>query len=276
METDSDHCEVICMAIPLYPRSPNCPEQELHRAVCGVEHYGLHTEKIASGLANLNFQKFSQAAHGPGTNTNAVPGSISAWQDEFPKLRSFPPDLQMSSVEDEQNPHSFLTQLVDPLTEEHRDVTDLKHGLAGLVTFGDFEQGGDLVLKELGVRIPFQFGSHCHLRGRVEIIQAEIEAAMKNHFAPLPDSTDSRMIQLLEGGQRQEFRQLALEVQIISAIEEAQKEIVKNPFEKRPEERAQRTKANTAGETGCYESGRVNSGKHNKQNLVDDCARKET
>lgn len=55
---------------------------------------------------------------------------------------------------------------MDPLTEGHRDVTDYKYGLAGLVTFGDFDQGGDLVLKELGVRIPFPSGSHCHLRGR--------------------------------------------------------------------------------------------------------------
>ncbi|KAK8005612.1 hypothetical protein PG990_011649 [Apiospora arundinis] len=34
------------------------------------------------------------------------------------------------------------------------------------MTFGDFKEGGDLVLKELGVQIAFPSGSHCHLRGR--------------------------------------------------------------------------------------------------------------
>lgn len=52
------------------------------------------------------------------------------------------------------------------MTEGHRDVGDLRHGLPVLVTFGDFDQGGDLLLKELGFRIPFPSGSHCHLRGR--------------------------------------------------------------------------------------------------------------
>ncbi|KAK8023877.1 hypothetical protein PG993_011943 [Apiospora rasikravindrae] len=153
--------------------------------VCGVEHYGLHTEKIASGLPNLKFQKFSQAKWGPGIRSKAGAGGDSAWQEEFPKVltglyglatkqlreslsrwdpdlhaecvklhNSFPLDLQLSSVKDGQNPYSSA-QLVDPLTEGHRDTTDLKHGLAGIATFGDFDQGGDLVLKELGVRIPF-------------------------------------------------------------------------------------------------------------------------
>lgn len=40
----------------------------------------------------------------------------------------------------------------------------MKGGLAGLTCFGDFT-GGDLVLKELGVRMIFPPGSTCLLRG---------------------------------------------------------------------------------------------------------------
>ncbi|KAK7917674.1 hypothetical protein PG985_011282 [Apiospora marii] len=145
------------------PRSPNCPRTELHRAVCGVEHYGLRTELIAADLAHLKFQRFSQAKHGFGAQTKAGPGGDAAWQNEFPKLLT-----GLYGLATKQLRESLVRwdPLVDPLTEGHRDVTDFKHGLAGLVTFGDFDQGGDLVLKELGVRIPFPSGSHCHLRGR--------------------------------------------------------------------------------------------------------------
>ncbi|KAK6856510.1 hypothetical protein PG995_006697 [Apiospora arundinis] len=179
------------------PRSIDCGWNELHRAVCGVEHYGIHTEKTASALRNLKFQKFSQAVHGPyrDTRTGAPSKLIEAWENEFPKLKkgvygiatkqlreslskwdpqlyqesieihqSFPGSWRVDSIADGQDPYAFVAQLVDPLTEGHRDISDLKYGLAGLMTFGGFKEGGDLVLKELGVRIAFPSGSHCHLR----------------------------------------------------------------------------------------------------------------
>ncbi|KAK7973735.1 hypothetical protein PG989_015583 [Apiospora arundinis] len=157
------------------PRSEDCGRNELHRAVCGVEHYGIHTEKTASALRNLKFQKFSQAVHGPyrDTRTGAPSKLIEAWENEFPKLKkgvygiatkqlreslskrdpqlyqesieihqSFPGSWRVDSVADGQDPYAFVAQLVDPLTEGHRDISDLKYGLAGLMTFGDFNQGG--------------------------------------------------------------------------------------------------------------------------------------
>ncbi|KAK8102356.1 hypothetical protein PG984_015502 [Apiospora sp. TS-2023a] len=262
------------------PRSPSCPETDLHRAVCGVEHYGLRTELVNSGLAGLRLQKFSQAKHSFGTRTIAGPGTDAAWRDEFPKLLTglyglatkqlreslirwdpvlhdecvtihnrFPKDHQLSS-------------LVDPLTEGHRDVTDWKHGLAGLVTFGDFNQGGDLVLKELGDRISFPSGSHCHLRGRelhhsiteysagnngglrhslvmtnkesvrtlyhktldpgVKVIEAVVaQAVSAGEYTPRQDETDDDLVRLWNAGLSTDFRQLAFEVQMRNANEEA-------------------------------------------------------
>ncbi|KAK8067741.1 hypothetical protein PG996_006853 [Apiospora saccharicola] len=276
------------------PRSEYCPASKLHRAVCGVEHYGIHTERVASALTNLKFQKFSQAIWGPNRGKGKDPSATPSWRDEFPKLRtglygiatkqlreslvrwdpdlhqenvqvhtSFPQDWQAGTVRDGNDPYSYLAQLVDPLTEGHRDVGDLMHGLAGLVTFGDFNQGGDLVVKELGVRIPFPSGSHCHLRGRelhhaithydggdygglrhslvmtnkesvrrlyydelqpgVEIFKGVVRRAIASNFMPIPNSGDARLMNALATGNDVEFTQLAFEAQLKHAYNEAEK-----------------------------------------------------
>ncbi|KAG6354102.1 hypothetical protein INS49_005073 [Diaporthe citri] len=119
-----------------------------------------------------------------------------AWKDEFPKLKGgvygvaakvstlvleawdhklyeayleirqhLPEELKMTLATTCENPYGYMAQLVDTLTEGHTDVKDWMQGMAALTCFGNFS-GGDLVLKQLGVRIAFPSGSNCHLRGQ--------------------------------------------------------------------------------------------------------------
>jgi hypothetical protein len=73
--------------------------------------------------------------------------------------------------------HALLGNMA---TQDHLD-SDAAYGVAGIVTFGDFEgvslvnghredmltsiSGADLVLWQLGLRMPFASGSVCMLRG---------------------------------------------------------------------------------------------------------------
>ncbi|KAH9887162.1 hypothetical protein F4778DRAFT_436504 [Xylariomycetidae sp. FL2044] len=60
---------------------------------------------------------------------------------------------------------SLRAILVNVMTYEHRDVMDWHHGFAGLVLLGDY-QGGDLLIRELGLQIESRPGCLQLLRGR--------------------------------------------------------------------------------------------------------------
>lgn len=62
-------------------------------------------------------------------------------------------------------PFAIRALLVNLMTNDHRDVSGWRHGLAGLVAVGKFE-GGDLLLRELGLRIESKPGSLQLIRGR--------------------------------------------------------------------------------------------------------------
>ncbi|KAI1085231.1 hypothetical protein F5B20DRAFT_589995 [Whalleya microplaca] len=62
------------------------------------------------------------------------------------------------------DPFVMRAALINLMTNEHKDKGDWRHGFAGLVSVGDFE-GGDLLLRELGLRIESPPGS-IQLRGR--------------------------------------------------------------------------------------------------------------
>lgn len=80
------------------------------------------------------------------------------------------------------NPYGYLAHLFDAQTEGHTDSTDWEGALAALTCFGDFtgkswgsslliyllinSAGGNFVVPELDLNIPFPSGSNCHLRGR--------------------------------------------------------------------------------------------------------------
>ncbi|KAI0480739.1 hypothetical protein GGR56DRAFT_671825 [Xylariaceae sp. FL0804] len=62
-------------------------------------------------------------------------------------------------------PFAIKALLVNVMTNEHTDDGDWRRGLAGLVSVGDFE-GGDLLLRQLGLRIKAAPGSVQLIRGR--------------------------------------------------------------------------------------------------------------
>lgn len=62
-------------------------------------------------------------------------------------------------------PFAMRALLVNLMTDDHRDASDWRHGFAGLVTVGKFE-GGDLLLRELGLRIESKPGTLQLIRGR--------------------------------------------------------------------------------------------------------------
>lgn len=62
-------------------------------------------------------------------------------------------------------PFVLRAALVNLMTNEHKDRSDWRNGFAGLVPVGDF-QGGDMILRELGLRIQSRPGCVQLLRGR--------------------------------------------------------------------------------------------------------------
>ena len=85
--------------------------------------------------------------------------------NELIEIRSLlPPKVRTTLAETGKNVYYYLAQLINPQTEGHIVKTDLVNGLAGLKCFSDFE-GGDLVMKDVNLRVDFPSGSHCHLRG---------------------------------------------------------------------------------------------------------------
>ncbi|KAH9999724.1 hypothetical protein F4779DRAFT_635797, partial [Xylariaceae sp. FL0662B] len=63
------------------------------------------------------------------------------------------------------DPFVLKAVLVNLMTNEHRDDSDCRYGLAGLAPLGDF-QGGDLLLRELGLQIESKSGCVQLIRGR--------------------------------------------------------------------------------------------------------------
>ncbi|RYP60694.1 hypothetical protein DL769_007998 [Monosporascus sp. CRB-8-3] len=65
----------------------------------------------------------------------------------------------------QEDPFVIRALLVNLMTNEHRDLSDWQRGFAALVPVGDFE-GGDLVLRELGLQIRSPPGCVQLIRGR--------------------------------------------------------------------------------------------------------------
>ncbi|RYP04519.1 hypothetical protein DL765_010161 [Monosporascus sp. GIB2] len=65
----------------------------------------------------------------------------------------------------QEDPFVIRALLVNLMTNEHRDLSDWQRGFAALVPVGDFE-GGDLVLRELGLQISSPPGCVQLIRGR--------------------------------------------------------------------------------------------------------------
>lgn len=80
---------------------------------------------------------------------------------EVAKLRY----LDKTETRTQDDPFILRALLINVLTNEHRDASDWHYGLAGLVPFGNF-QGGDLLVRELGLQIESKSGCLQLLRGR--------------------------------------------------------------------------------------------------------------
>ncbi|KAH8777730.1 hypothetical protein F5883DRAFT_639781 [Diaporthe sp. PMI_573] len=123
-----------------------------HFAVCGVEHYGVHHETgYSKGFKGLCFQEFSW-------KTQDCPALLksSAWKEEFPKLKG-----GVYGIAEKMSRLSLKSW--DP--KLYGDYLEVLEFLPETLRMTLATTGGDLVLKELGVRIPFPSGSNCHLRG---------------------------------------------------------------------------------------------------------------
>ncbi|ROV88738.1 hypothetical protein VMCG_10062 [Cytospora schulzeri] len=80
--------------------------------------------------------------------------------NEVSKLESIPFGTRRSA-----EPFVMRALLVNLMTNEHKDTGDWRHGYAFLLPLGDFE-GGDLVLRELGLQIQSPPGCCQMFRGR--------------------------------------------------------------------------------------------------------------
>lgn len=80
--------------------------------------------------------------------------------DEVNKLESIPFGTRRSG-----EPFVMRALLVNLMTNEHKDTGDWRHGYAFLLPLGDFE-GGDLLLRELGLQIQSPPGCCQIFRGR--------------------------------------------------------------------------------------------------------------
>ena len=175
-----------------FPEKSKATSSDPHHAACGVEHIGLQTESGKQMLAGIDRKIYSLSIKNnqhkdimaSDTLSTVIPTAIrniygTANRTLAPIFKAFDPklhdqyvamyELMPRSMHFETSaegpwPFSYFAHLIDVQTEGHTDSTDVVNGLAGLFTYGDFT-GGDLVLTELGIRVPFSPGSHALFRG---------------------------------------------------------------------------------------------------------------
>jgi hypothetical protein len=71
----------------------------------------------------------------------------------------------LSTLRDEVDPFGMVAVLINAHTTDHTDQSDWKRGFAGLVALGEYE-GGDLLLRELGLLIEAKSSTAQLMRGR--------------------------------------------------------------------------------------------------------------
>ena len=165
-----------------------------HRAICATDHIGMHHPTGQQAHFDLCWQDYKLAGHLTTKDKRDLRSSY-AWTVAHPKqfhgpygfgvkslrltlkpwdpsvyLRGcainamLPPKFRFEPATTGDNPWHYLAVLYQTLTEGHTDDTEAYNGLASIMVLGDYTEG-DLVLKELGLRIACPPGSHFHLRG---------------------------------------------------------------------------------------------------------------
>ncbi|KAI1076942.1 hypothetical protein F5B20DRAFT_593578 [Whalleya microplaca] len=160
------------------------PENDPVMAKSGVYHFGgrcgngdpgvdttrdLQTRHEGKGHILMQMQKLRYSAFGACTELvtfffNLLDSDLLAQYrkvaNEVSKLGYIPFETRRQN-----EPFVLRTALVNLMTNDHRDQSGWHHGLTGLAPVGDFE-GGDLLLREAGLRIESKPGCVQLIRGK--------------------------------------------------------------------------------------------------------------
>ncbi|KAL8784963.1 MAG: hypothetical protein Q9195_008829 [Heterodermia aff. obscurata] len=77
-------------------------------------------------------------------------------------MQHYEPELTRLTIEGD--PFPLLAVLVNPLTTDHRDLSDLRNGMALMTTAGSFTEG-DLCCRQVAVKMAFEAGTITAIRG---------------------------------------------------------------------------------------------------------------
>ena len=90
-------------------------------------------------------------------------------------------DAELTRPTMEGDPFPLCAILVNPLTTDHRDQSDLKNGFALMCSVGDFA-GGDLCCRQFAQRVNFEAGTITAIRG-AEVYHGTTEWVGKNRYS---------------------------------------------------------------------------------------------